>query len=143
MSAITANGAVLSIGSTDVSDDTVRVTISPEQSLPVVSTFGGSRSAVGSTTWSGEIQVVYEPTTTLTQHPYNILANEADTPTSGGITITYQPGGASITPPFEEWVAVINVGQPSATESDAESDDVNLRVFPFACNGTPTRQAQT
>lgn len=143
MGAITANGAVLDIGGTDVSDDTVRVTISPEQSLPTVKTFGGSRSAIGQTTWSGEIEVVYEPDTTLTQHPYYILQNEADSPTAGGITITYKPGGASITPAFEEWVAVIKVGQPTSTESNAEGDDVNLRVFPFAVNGTPTRAAQT
>lgn len=125
---------VVSSSNTDVSDGTVSVTITRETEIPTVQTFGGQRSAQGTTTEEGEIVVVYDDAASDTG--YSRLITEAETPTSGGYPFLFYPAGS--TSGREEISGSIVVGLPTV-EVTGEGTEIQTRTFPFTFEGSSSR----
>jgi len=133
--AVTYQGAVVELSGTAVSDETTTFTLTPDNEMPTAMTFDGQVSARGATTWEGEVTAVYDYTA---GSAYRLLLAEAETPTSGGYVMTFQPEGTSTS--YEEIQVKAAVGYPTI---EAEGDGgIQLRTFPFTLTLAPTFTAQ-
>ena len=70
-------------------------------------TFDGQVAAQGSTTWEGQVTVVYDDTA---GSAYELLLAEAESPTAAGYSVLFQPEGA--TSGDEEIQTLLIVGYP-------------------------------
>ena len=133
---VTYQGSVAKLATNDVSDQTTAFKLTPTTNTPSVMTFGGSVSAAGETSWTGEITVIYDNSS---GKAYSLLLAEAQTPTAGGYAIEFEAEGTAT---GNENIAVNAIVGHAAIEASGDGG-VQTRTFPFTVNGDPVFTTQS
>ena len=131
---ITLTGSVVKIGTTDIADGTVNMSLTLSREIASVRTFGGKVSDVGSLGGEGSIEAVYDETASS---GFLLLHAELMTPTDGGLSVTFQPKGAGAS--NYEYEFKIVVGQ---ADVGGGASDIVTTPFTFETTGAITYALQ-
>ena len=134
---VNLQGAVVKIGTTDIADDTIEMTLTLSRGVSTVDTFGASVSAVGQLQGSGTITVLYTETAST---GHQLLETEMFTPTAGGIAVTLQPKGLDTSTPGKEYeFNIVVTGEPVG----GNATDIVQVAYDFQTTGTITVGSQS
>lgn len=131
---ITLIGSVVKIGSTEIQDGTVEISMKFSRTIAKAKVLTGTVSAVGPMEGSGTIKAIYDETT---DSPHKLLQAELLTPTTGGIALVMQPKGTSSG--NEEYSFNIVVGD---MDLSGNGDDILQTSFSVETTGAITVAAQ-
>ena len=125
---ITLTGSVVKIGTTDIADGTVNMSLTLQRETSSVYTFGGKVSDVGSLGGNDNIEAVYDETASS---GFLLLHAELLTPTDGGLAVTFQPKGAGASTNYEYTFNIV----VSQADIGGSASDIVTVPFTFETTG--------